>query len=543
MTRTTREVGDHWPILFLIALSLFLNLYAITWGLPNIDDWASLSLAPVKPLSFAKHLLYGETWLYHYPPFHFIVLALAYAPYIVYLFVSGGLTSPVDAYPYGLTHPLQSLTMFILISRAVSVAMGVGLVVTHYYTVKKFADRRAAFWTGFFITTAFPLIYYAHIANVDVPQLFWFSLALYSYISLLQSPSTKHYILLGIFTAFAFTTKDSIYAIFIGIAVIILILPCIEQLQLTKDVRLSLQKIFDHRILYGLIVFIILLLLIFNPISNFDGFMSHINKHSLRSIRGSWVIRDAPSKLFGHLELIYHYLEFMVQSNGVLVFALLVSGFIYVLITSPKKFLLLMIPIVTYYIFFLRIHGTYHLRYMLPAYLLLLWFAGKLCGDIWNVSTKLKPLTRAFLGLIFVSSLMYGFSVDLLLANDCRYQAEAWIRTAIAEDAIILALEPAYSLPRLPPTMTVLSRDLWDFNGNLIDDIRDVRADYIIVSMAIPRRREQRKEVDQFFIDAGYQPVQSFVTTLPWWVPRIANIHALYPEVTILRNTYHTKSG
>jgi len=541
MTRTSAEVRltHHWPILFLISLSLFLNLYAITWGLPNIDDWASLSLAPVKPLSFAKHLLYREPWLYHYPPFHFIILALAYAPYITYLFISGGIASPVDAYPYGLTHPLQSLTILTLISRGVSVAMGVGIVVAHYYAMKKFYDRRAAFWAGFFIATSFPIIFYAHIANVDVPQLFWFSLAVYAYVSLLQTPNTKYYLLLGAFTAFSFTTKDSIYAIFIGIAAVSLILPLLEQFQSTKSVISSFKKAFDPKIVYGLIAFTIFLLLIFNPISNWEGLMFHINRHSLRSVRGSWVIRDAPSKLFGHLELIYHYLEFMVQSNGLLVFCFLVLGVVYGLIVSPKKALILMIPILTYYIFFLRIHGTYHLRYMLPIYLLLIWFAAKLCGDLWAGSTKFKILIRPLLGLVFVSSLVYGFSVDFLYANDCRYRAEAWIRTALEEDALILAIEPEYSLPRIPLKMTVLYRDLWDFDGNLIDDIRDVKADYIIVGMAIPRRQEQREQVDEFFMNAGYQVLQSFTTTLPWWVPRISNLHALYPEVTILRNQHN----
>ena len=198
-----------------------------------------------------------------------------------------------------------------------------------------------------------------------------------------------------------------------------------------------------------------------------------------------------------------------------------------------------MIPILTYYIFFLRIHGTYHLRYMLPIYLLLIWFAAKLCGDLWAGSTKFKILIRPLLGLVFVSSLVYGFSVDFLYANDCRYRAEAWIRTALEEDALILAIEPEYSLPRIPLKMTVLYRDLWDFDGNLIDDIRDVKADYIIVGMAIPRRQEQREQVDEFFMNAGYQVLQSFTTTLPWWVPRISNLHALYPEVTILRNQHN----
>ncbi|MGH8067440.1 MAG: ArnT family glycosyltransferase [Candidatus Entotheonellia bacterium] len=526
---------QDWPILFLIFLSLFLNLYAITWGLPNIDDWASLSLAPLKPLAYAKHFFYQEAWLYHYPPFHPLVLALAFAPYMLYLFVSGALVSPVDVYPYGLTNPLQSLTIFILIARCVSAVMGVGIVVAHYYSVKKFYDKTAAFGVGFFIATSYPIIHYSHTANVDVPQLLWFSLAIYAFISLIHTPKVKYYILLGIFTAFAFTTKESIYSIFIGVAIVILIRHLHETYQSTANMKMALTSVFDRKILYPIIAFFIIALLIFNPITNWDGFFYHVARHSLRSVRGSWVIRDASSKVLGHLELVYDYMLYMSQSNGLLIFLVMLAGFIYAVVIDPKKALLLMIPIISYYIFFLRIHGTHHLRYMLPAYLLLLWFAAKLCGDMWNTQTRFKIITRSLLCIIFASSLVYGFSANLAYSNDCRYDVEKWISQNIESGSIVLGLEPGYSLPRFPKNIIVLNRNLMDFDGNIIDDMRDVNADYIVLGMSIPRRQQKREEIRELFQKTGYQELKSFATKLPWWAPRIPNIHSLYSEIMILK--------
>jgi 4-amino-4-deoxy-L-arabinose transferase-like glycosyltransferase len=526
---------QDWPILFLIFLSLFLNLYAITWGLPNIDDWASLSLAPLKPLAYAKHFFYQETWLYHYPPCHPLVLALAFAPYMLYLFVSGGLVSPADVYPYGLTNPLPSLTIFILIARCVSAVMGVGIVLIHYYSVKKFYDKTAAFCAGFFIATSYPIIHYSHTANVDVPQLFWFSLAIYAFISLIHAPKTRYYILLGIFTALAFTTKESIYSIFIGVAIVILIRHFQESYQSTANMKMVLTSVFDRRIFYPIIAFFVIALIIFNPITNWEGFLYHVARHSLRSVRGSWVIRDASSKVFGHLELVYDYMVYMSQSNGLLVFLVMLSGLIYAVVRDPKKSLLLVIPIISYYIFFLRIHGTHHLRYMLPAYLLLLWFAAKLCGDIWNTQTRFKIITWPLLCIVFASSLVYGFSANLAYSNDCRYDVEKWISQSIKSGSIVLGLEPGYSLPRFPQNIIVLSRDFMDFNGNIIDDMRDVNADYIVLGMSIPRRQQKREQIRELFQNTGYQELKSFATKLPWWAPRIPNIHSLYSEIMILR--------
>jgi 4-amino-4-deoxy-L-arabinose transferase-like glycosyltransferase len=529
------KLMQDWPILFLIFLSLFLNLYAITWGLPNIDDWASLSLAPLKPLAYAKHFFYQETWLYHYPPGHPLILALAFAPYMLYLFVSGGLGSPVDVYPYGLTNPLPSLTIFILIARGVSAVMGVGIVVAHYYSVKKFYDKTAAFCAGFFIATSYPIIHYSHTANVDVPQLFWFSLAVYAFISLIRAPKTRYYILLGIFTALAFTTKESIYSIFIGVAIVILIRHFQESYQSTANLKITLTSMLDRRIFYAITAFFAFAFLIFNPITNWEGFSYHVARHSLRSVRGSWVIRDASSKILGHLELVYDYMVYMSQSNGFLVFLVMLSGLIYAVIRDPKKSLLLMIPITSYYIFFLRIHGTNHLRYMLPAYLLLLWFTAKFCVDIWNTKTRFKLITRPLLCIVFASSLLYGFSANLAYSNDCRYDVEKWISQNIESGSIVLGLEPGYSLPRFPQNITVLSRDLMDFEGNIIDDMRDVNADYIVLGMSIPRRQQKQEQIRELFQNTGYQELKSFATKLPWWAPRIPNIHSLYSEIMILR--------
>jgi 4-amino-4-deoxy-L-arabinose transferase-like glycosyltransferase len=522
-------------IIFLIALGLFLNLWAINWGLPNVNDWTNLSLAPLKPLSYAKSLLTQESWFYHYPPFHFILLAIVYSPYILFLVLTEGISSPTDVYPYGLTNPELSLTIFILIARLVSVAMGVGVVVVNYVAVKKFYDRRAAFVTAFLIATSYPIIHYSHSANVDVPQLLWFSLGLYSYISLIHEPKTKYYITLGLFAAFAFATKNSIYASFIGVAVVIVCINFIKKYESTKSLVSAAANVLDLNILYGLIIVVVATVLIFNPITNWEGFMFHIDRHSLRSIRGSWVIRDSPSKIQGHIELIYHYMVYIFQSNGPLVFVLLIGAIVYCLIKNLGQSAILIVPIVSYYIFFLRIHGTNHLRYMLPIYIPLLWFSGKLSSDLFSLRSRSKVIWMILIMLILLHSLFYGASVNILYINDPRYNAEKWINQNVPSGSIILAIDPEYSLPRLPRGHIILKRDLWDFHGNVIDDFKDIDADYVILGVSIPRRRERKDEVDKLVSDNGFAEIASFGGEFPYWTAEIPNLHILNPRITILQ--------
>jgi 4-amino-4-deoxy-L-arabinose transferase-like glycosyltransferase len=527
---------DH-EILLLIALGFFLNCYAITWGLPNINDWTNLSLAPLKPLSYAKHLLAREPWLYHYPPFHFIILTIAYSPYVLYLALTGELSSSATIFPYGLINPEISLSIFTLIARFVSIMMGVGLIIANYFAVKKFYDRGSACITAFLVATSYPIIHYSHSANVDVPQLFWFSLCLYSFVSLIDEPKTKYYVMLGLFSAFAFTTKESIYAILVGVAIVIICIHFMKAYKSEDTIINRLANIVDVKILWGLIIFLVATLLIFNPITNWEGFIFHIDRHSLRSVRGSWVIRDAPSKIQGHIELIYFYMVYILQSSGPLVFVLLASGIIYGFIKSPGRSAILIVPIICYYIFFLRIHGTYHLRYMLPIYLLLLWFAGKFSADLLSAKAKSRVLSVPLMAIVFIHSFLYGFSVNMLYVNDPRYNAEKWISENIESGSIVIAIEPEYSLPRFGQDYVILRRDLWDFHGNLIDDIKDIDGDYIVVGMSITRRRERKDEIEKFFSERGFQEIASFLSEFPVIGPVIPNLHILNPKIAILRKT------
>src|SRR3970282_1060428 len=148
----------------------------------------------------------------------------------------------------------------------------------------------------------------------------------------------------------------------------------------------------------------------------------------------------------GDLTLIGKYLVYFVQSNGLPSFLLSAGGFLYCLVRFPEKSWPFLIPIVTYYLFFLRATGADHLRYALPVYLILTWQAGKLAADLIDQKRIPGFLSTAAIVLILAPSLMYGFSLDLLLSRDSRYAAEEWIEKNLPAHAGIVALRPDYSL-------------------------------------------------------------------------------------------------
>jgi len=512
-------------------MSLALNLFGITWGLPNGGyDWANDSVAPLEPLAYAKRLIYQEPWWSKYPPFHFMVLAALYAPYALYLYLTGNLASPTDFYPYGLKDPEFSLMVFTLIARVTSALMGMGTVLVNYYTAKRLYGHRAGLISALLIATSHAVIYYSHNANVDVPQLFWISLALYSFVLLLETYEMKYYILLGLYAAFAVGTKNSAYALFLGLLPPLLWFH-MRHAQATSKGAFPLV-LADRRLLYGFLTSVITLIVVFNLPFNWQGFTEHVQFHLGSSVKTSRVIRESASVLQGDVTLMTKYVICILQSNGIPAFLLLVAGFFYCLFKLPGRSWTLLIPMLTYYVFFLRSHGGYHLRYILPVYLFLSWQAGKLAADLLACRKIPKLISTTAILLILVHSLAYGFSLDLLLTRDSRYSAEKWMEKNIPQGAVVAAHDPGYGLPRFPPGMQV-RRIRPDRRIN--SDVDSLGADYLVLDMSLPERLKQRSKIYQLLHEMGYLPVASFKSKTPIFGADL--FHAVNPEIIIFEKT------
>jgi hypothetical protein len=545
LTRLALRLPANTPHLAVLAgMSLVLNFYGITWGLPHVDDWANMSLAPLKPLSFAKHLLDREPWLFHYPPFHFAVLTLVYAPYVLYLVVTGGLQAPTNTYPFGLAQPEVSLTVFTLLARGTSALMGVGLVLVNYLTVRRLYGPRAAFVSSFLIAASYPIIHFAHNANVDVPYLFWLSLALYSFVRLIDGFQTRWFVLLSLFTAFAVGTKHTAYALVAGLIPLLLY----HHYRTVADRhagRPPLSALLDRRFLYAGALCVVTVVLIFNPILNWKGFLAHVSRHGQISVGGSWIVQTAPGWLAGHVQLVGQYVDYIRQSTGWPAFVLLAAGFVYAVVRYPKQSLIVVVPMLTYYVLYLKNFGTVHLRYMLPVFVLSTWLAGRLAADLLATRAIPRPVPQLVVAVILGSALLHGYTVNYMYVRDPRYAAEQWIDDQVPRGAKVLAVEPVYALPRLPRHLDITYRQLWDYNGNQLADITDVPADYVVIGMSIPRRAHTEKwrvswvkpiDAEGFLSARGYEPVASFKTPLPVWGAEVPDIHAINPRVVIWKS-------
>jgi hypothetical protein len=204
----------------LAGCAILLYAPGLFWGLPHatseitIRGWDVDSIAGIGPLSELHNLLVTprEGWYFAYPLFHYLLLGLVYAPYMAFLWLTGGLSSPTAMYPYGFADPVSALATLAFLGRAVSVLMGMGTVVCTYLAARTIWDRRTGVIAGVGMLLCGPLVYYAHAGNLDVPVLFWLSTCVLAAAHIIKSGLTvRRAIGFGILSAIAVATKDQAY--------------------------------------------------------------------------------------------------------------------------------------------------------------------------------------------------------------------------------------------------------------------------------------------------------------------------------------------
>ncbi|MFL6513404.1 MAG: glycosyltransferase family 39 protein [Chthoniobacterales bacterium] len=100
-----------------------------------------------------------------------------------------------------------------------------GTALLTYGIARHLYGERAAFWSGLSIALATGTIFSARIMSTDVPLLFFWALALFAYVKVLDSPRWRWFILLGFALGVGLLAKYAMIYFFIGIAAVALIDP------------------------------------------------------------------------------------------------------------------------------------------------------------------------------------------------------------------------------------------------------------------------------------------------------------------------------
>lgn len=489
-----------WWLLAVLALALFLDVVAINWGLPSHRGWAPDEIVPEYVLDALAHR-FANGWFDIYPLTQYVLLSAANLPVMA--------VARLASIPEG---HLGQLAAFFIVNRLVSVAFGVGTLVVVYLCGRELFDRRAGVAAALIVALMPPWVYYSKLANVDVPYLFWLLLSMYFFLRLARTRHRRDLYLLAATAALSVATKDQAYAFYVlpGVAVALIIFrrPVPEAGSRRTEVWRGVgETAAAAAIAAGVFA------LGHNLLLNWQGFVAHV-----RFITGpASDYRHFAATMGGNLEMLWEALRQIRWSLGWPAVILGVAGLVGELARGfRRRSLLLLLPVVSYYVFLIAIVGYLFDRFLLGACLVLAVYGGRLAAQLTASGRPFRKPVSVALGFAVAFALIKAASVDALMINDSRYATEQWLKAHVRPGQVLASVGRWEGLPRPEIVGSVLLKA-----GT--EELQRVRPDYLVINREYlcrfdPGRPE--RVLFQALADSrlGYERVFRTKTRIPWAV-------------------------
>jgi hypothetical protein len=456
-TSGRRAVRAYRTELFLFLLATVLYIPGIAWDLPYASGpdrvylWATDDIAPLGPLTETHNTFVPgavNRWL-TYPLAHHFILTIVYSPYLIWLGLTGGLARPTSVYPFGFSDPVTTFKVLTLIARAVSIGMAAGTVTAAYRIGCILWDRHTGLVAFVIALLPFPMAYYAHTANLELPALFWTSLALTRYARILVDGLTAPRAAgLAAFAALAVATKDQAAGVFLLLPLALLPLH-VQRRGATSPARWSVPAAFFGS---GATVYALFSGLVLDP----HRYLAHVNfsLHQNAVIRASY-LEWFPLTPGGVIGLSAELFRLMYVIFGPL---LMLAGLASILHASLRERtrLVFALPAVSHVLTLIVIVHFAQIRYAMPVMFVLSIFAAR------GVGLGLGHLP-SFAGVRMVAMLAIcawplWASVDLVfqMVNDSRHGAGTWLATQMGPGTTLAHCGDIQSLPRVRSDIQIL---------------------------------------------------------------------------------------
>jgi hypothetical protein len=418
----------------------------IHWGLPNVDSWNGDDIAPDKPLRVLHDWLGGS---HKYPYLHWWLNVPLYLPWLAVVAVRGEVD--LGCLPRLRTEcfedPWRDMTVLMALSRLLSVAMGLGIVLgTHRLALALHADRAAALLAAAVAAGSPVLIFFGHTANLDVPVTFWFTWSLVAAVALVRRGAPLDYAAFGLLAACAITTKDPILGAYVLPAFALAGIHLARVRRESGSVGLALlgRALTDRRLLLLVGLLAGVYVVVQNVVFNFAGFLDHWR---FWLVEGSPVYQELraqslrPEQTLRRLGIVFQAL----LGAPLLVFSLV--AMVYASATS-RAALALGVPALSYFAF--SVLPTFLApRLGLPVLPILAVWAGMLASRMLRWRGPARALAAAVIAGVFLFEYGAALHLDLRMLGDSRYEAEDWIAEHVPRDQPIAGLSAAAFLPRV----------------------------------------------------------------------------------------------
>ena len=448
-------------LLVIVCASAALDVWQIGWGLPSDYGWAPDELVPSAVLAGAAQG-FSRGWYEKYPPFHYALLAITYVP-VAAASRAAGLS------------PAQMMHALFLAGRALSVVMAAGTVLLVYRISRVAQDETASVLAAGLAAFTPTFVYYAKVANLDAPYVFWFCLSLLFYVRALAHPRRRDCVGFAMAAAAAIATKDQAYGLYLG------------------AVPFLFWKLRARRrdLLAAAVAGVLTLLVLDNALLNPIGLREHL---ALAAGPASRAFRMFPANARGELLLA---LDTLSQLRFVLGWPALVAcaaGLAWAARERASLLLATLVPIASYLIGFVGVVLYVYDRFLLPVAVVMALFGGFFLSRLIQRS-RAAGLAAAIAVLGWGA--VRAASVDVLMAADGRYDVEKRLRQE-ASGRLVAAAGPLEYLPRLDGLR-------WHRLGPSLRRLAEMKPDFVVVNADYARRADPGTGERQLYdaLDSG----------------------------------------
>lgn len=385
-------------IIFVVVVAVLYGL-GIFWGLPSAMTAASDTTAPLGPLAFAAEYR-DPNKSYIYPAVHQLLLLVFYALVLAGCKLFGYLGSLSGTWPYGFTDPTAVFSAFILVSNLVSLAMAIILLLA-LRRMRPVHD--AAMWFAMLLVALGGVFaYYARVANMDMPYLFWWVLAYVCLWRYMFDATVRRRFLAyaAAFSALSIGTKDQAAGLVLGFGLVVLL---VAPRGANDDDAGSWRGRIKSAAFFSvcLIGAYALVAVATNP----HRWLKHV-----RFVTSDHVLPEVESSIRGQLLLFGIFvrrLSHVMTSGGVV---LGVAGMIVLLARRRyREVLVLTLPVIAYYCSIIAKVRATEERYLLPFAIVLSIGAGVAVGAALSARWTQTAMMRGVVWLIIVGVLALQF--------------------------------------------------------------------------------------------------------------------------------------
>jgi hypothetical protein len=491
-----------WPALPVIIIgSLVLNAVALWWGLPG-GYWPPDELTP-KDVAVALAQRFSHGWFERYPPFHFYVLAAVNFP--VWLMEQAGMVTPGG---------MPGETLRAVLGRGVSLAAGAGTLWLLCLCGLRLVGRRATIFALLQFALTAPFVYYAKTGNLDVPYLFWFALAFWFLLRLLDDLRLADFIGYGVAATLSIGTKDQAYGLFALPS--LLILHRLWQAYRGEGRPLPwLRALVDRRLLAGAGIAVVLFALVHNFAFNWRGFVAHVDIILGGASQGYRMFPRTPA---GEWDLLALTLRIVQRALGWPMLVTFTAGLVvaWARPQTRRAALLITLPAASYYLTFIAVVGYNYDRFLLPVFFVLSMGAG-LALDWWLSFGWSRALHRTLAWAVLAYSFVYVAQIDALMLRDSRYTLERYFAQVDRSGDAVGYVFPTLYNPRLDglPNSEITS----------VEQLQWEQPRWFVLNVEYGRTEPSTSHIGQLVSGLqdgrlGYRPVYRERTPAPFpWLP------------------------